>query len=564
MRPDTLARAKGALRDPSRTRIVARMQLKLPAHEDEAPARRTLEDALNSAEFDDCGRLVVVRSLVLPRFPIWASSAWVTRAIETAWRAQAAYAVHAVHASSGEASSARAVFFRDITEARVLLMQALTGVGNVDVWFWPLAVPEFVPGAARNDTIVRVLTALVCDAGARERPGLAALGAQMTRWGVTQLRTLLDALPRQPPSAFAEYASRAASIRQPAQTTSEDRDHSLSVKTVEHTSRIERHDAVRRLALVFASNAGVIDVDGWRNVLLSEALMLGGALSSAAPAAQDVRAVLRATASLAARDRGADLAIQEENPQPWTRAENTNLHPQPSASSARLEGESFALLDAGPPPIARAGVQSEQTTAHSAASSRVPHLPWLEGTTATSFGGLLLVLNVFDRLGIDGWLALQPIAGRNVFVTVLLAEVARRLRIRSDDPHWQLFASASDLLDAMRGSRWQWQGFDWPAWSRLDRVAEESMEFERSVSNWLRALRKVLRRRCRIGLATLVRRHAWVSVSSTHVDLVFALNAIDLRVRRAGLDADPGWLPWFGRIVALHFIDARSGGMPDA
>jgi hypothetical protein len=24
-------------------------------------------------------------------------------------------------------------------------------------------------------------------------------------------------------------------------------------------------------------------------------------------------------------------------------------------------------------------------------------------------------------------------------------------------------------------------------------------------------------------------------------------------VRRAGLDVDPGWLPWFGRVVNFHF-----------
>jgi hypothetical protein len=24
-------------------------------------------------------------------------------------------------------------------------------------------------------------------------------------------------------------------------------------------------------------------------------------------------------------------------------------------------------------------------------------------------------------------------------------------------------------------------------------------------------------------------------------------------VRRLGLDIDPGWLPWFGRVVAFHY-----------
>jgi hypothetical protein len=36
------------------------------------------------------------------------------------------------------------------------------------------------------------------------------------------------------------------------------------------------------------------------------------------------------------------------------------------------------------------------------------------------------------------------------------------------------------------------------------------------------------------------------------------LEAADLRLRRAGLDSDPGWVPWFGRIVSFHFV-ARAG-----
>jgi len=45
-----------------------------------------------------------------------------------------------------------------------------------------------------------------------------------------------------------------------------------------------------------------------------------------------------------------------------------------------------------------------------------------------------------------------------------------------------------------------------------------------------------------------------VSGSATHLDLVLPLEDVDLRVRRLGLDSDPGWCPWLGRIVAFHFV----------
>ncbi len=42
-------------------------------------------------------------------------------------------------------------------------------------------------------------------------------------------------------------------------------------------------------------------------------------------------------------------------------------------------------------------------------------------------------------------------------------------------------------------------------------------------------------------------------VDRTHVDLVAGLDAINLTVRRAGLDRDPGWQARYGRIVSFHF-----------
>jgi hypothetical protein len=42
-------------------------------------------------------------------------------------------------------------------------------------------------------------------------------------------------------------------------------------------------------------------------------------------------------------------------------------------------------------------------------------------------------------------------------------------------------------------------------------------------------------------------------VTSSHVDVVIPMQRIDLRVRRAGLDRDPGWLPASGRVIYFHF-----------
>ena len=41
--------------------------------------------------------------------------------------------------------------------------------------------------------------------------------------------------------------------------------------------------------------------------------------------------------------------------------------------------------------------------------------------------------------------------------------------------------------------------------------------------------------------------------SASHVDLHFRLNDVRLPVRRVGLDINPGWLPWLGRVVTFHY-----------
>lgn len=41
----------------------------------------------------------------------------------------------------------------------------------------------------------------------------------------------------------------------------------------------------------------------------------------------------------------------------------------------------------------------------------------------------------------------------------------------------------------------------------------------------------------------------------THLDVLLPLARVDIRVRRAGLDVDPGWVPSLRRIIAFRFDD---------
>ncbi len=53
----------------------------------------------------------------------------------------------------------------------------------------------------------------------------------------------------------------------------------------------------------------------------------------------------------------------------------------------------------------------------------------------------------------------------------------------------------------------------------------------------------------------ILHRRGMLVTSDTHLDLTLPMNAADVRLRRAGLDHDPGWVPALGCIVLFHYVD---------
>jgi hypothetical protein len=124
----------------------------------------------------------------------------------------------------------------------------------------------------------------------------------------------------------------------------------------------------------------------------------------------------------------------------------------------------------------------------------------------------------------------------------LLRSLADRLAIHPDDPPW-LWLSDHDSGGA-------------PS-EESDRAEPPSSEATAVVVSWRIAIRRWCRLHAHLGLASLVRRPGWVSWSQTHVEVRMPLSTVDLRIRRAGLDLDPGWVPWLGRVVRFYFDAER-------
>lgn len=151
-------------------------------------------------------------------------------------------------------------------------------------------------------------------------------------------------------------------------------------------------------------------------------------------------------------------------------------------------------------------------------------VPW-SGAVATGAGGLLFLWPVLERLGAAAWDARHPDAW---LAPRVLGLALRRLRVPASDPAWALCAS-------------------------LPHPAGPPPTPDEQAALWLRACCRHLRREPHFGLARLVVRPAWLRWSATHIDVHFRPRDADLRVRRAALDTDPGWVDALQRVVVFHY-----------
>ena len=94
----------------------------------------------------------------------------------------------------------------------------------------------------------------------------------------------------------------------------------------------------------------------------------------------------------------------------------------------------------------------------------------------------------------------------------------------------------------------------------LDQSTVESLQplpdrpdIEYVETGFLLMMGRYLRRHAGIGLPALVRQPGKVATTPAWVDFVFDQTQADIRVRKAGIDIDPGWIPWLGKVVRFHY-----------
>jgi hypothetical protein len=269
--------------------------------------------------------------------------------------------------------------------------------------------------------------------------------------------------------------------------------------------------------------------------------------------------------------------------------------------------EQISSSPSGPPVASHADPTSPELPATRAHSTWQP----------TRAGGLFFLLPLLARLGIAGQLDAQPELREIGLPRRLLRDIADRLGVPADDPavlaldppDWPdellprcPFVAPSTWADGL-AHRGQWvvrpvggspgrrvlldgAGLPVTVWYGRAPAAVRSLLSARAplapdrpdaanprpllrggtalrprsdvdivLTAWRVAIRRWCRRYADLMLRALIVRPAWVAATPTHLDVRFHHRQAEASVRTAGLDLDPGWVPWFGRVVLFHYRD---------
>jgi len=216
--------------------------------------------------------------------------------------------------------------------------------------------------------------------------------------------------------------------------------------------------------------------------------------------------------------------------------------------------------------------------------------------------GLMFLISLLNRLSIEQLLAQNPALAALNFPARMIVDIARRLRVSPNHP---LISNLPELPPLESGSL---ESFTCPdGWRHLIGVRGEDQailhRFSLASSNsrffitdhsrklllylgrdnpprWMKRLAiieharfrgspglndlgrtmqllmsRYLRRFAGMSLRQLINRSGRLASSKTHLDILFETKQMDIRIRRSGLDVDPGWVAWLARVVQYHYED---------
>jgi hypothetical protein len=453
-----------------------------------------IEDALRTATMPDEGgsRLVVIRKLDLGRIRANEAPSSIALRIE---KLCASLAAQTVHATSPDADRAPAVYFHDEVEPYTLLALRISHALSVTGWFWPLAARGWKPGMPRDEAIrVLLAGALACNAGTAA--ALAWVRA-LVRHGVTGV--LAGALRHQDGVGLLRAFGWAAASP-------------ISVSTLApRVSAKLPSSTMASIAAPWFHSWGETDPRAFWFACTLCAIEFPGLVTQPEWLASMARAWLYAEGG----GRGQDGAHE-------TPGSSVAVEVAPSAQPV--------VGPLSPVQVSQRSREGEREAAPDPAPARPPERVDIATQPGkrlfTSRAGLFFLVSAMERLGMAAWLkANRDLAAWDIPYRILQA-IALRFETLPGDP---VLAAIGELPE------------------------NPPSEVEAAVADWIRRLRRYSRK-ARIGLHALVCRPGRMACTETHWDVLLRLDAVDMRVRRAGFDLDPSWVPWLARVIRFHYV----------
>lgn len=585
------------------------MRLEAPS---EALIRRgaiLLEDALRTASVPeaDGGRLLIVRSLFLEKIRGSQSPAAIAILIEERLRH---LTLTAVYAEDPAAGNHPVVYFHDEVEPYIRLAVRLARKEDTSAWFWPLAVAAWHRGMAADEALRGLLysvmqtqagsaaaVAMVCEL--RERQALGGLLSAL-RWqdGPRMLRAFGCVQPGLPAHLADDVSGGNDEAVLPAHWVCV-LDHWM----IQWGADDARTAWLAAVALIAEKPGRLLDrrlALRIQQAIKQATLRISQTLSRRGERARKESPISSKESPISSNAMGELIRAGSE-------PAHQSAHPEAMSGerAATTENDSIpsfqASDDSAIAELSEPGREVE-------ASPRVPQkkdrdltLHWLNSPQRSRYAGIFFLLPVMSRLGISSLLDAAPNLIEFDFPARLLRYVGQRIGIPDGDP-------VMSLLDGMCGefiprrcdfiepAIWRQGLCDESLWivRRVKGAAntralfdgsgrlalglwrgragggirefigglpikrgaaiEHEQETEILLKSWLTAMRRWCRRYAQIGLRDLVCRPGRVSATRTHIDMIFDHHHADIRVRKAGLDLDLGWIPWLGRVVLFHYL----------
>lgn len=161
----------------------------------------------------------------------------------------------------------------------------------------------------------------------------------------------------------------------------------------------------------------------------------------------------------------------------------------------------------------------------------------------SDYGGLFLLLPVLARRDLVRALLEDNCFGERPLVWRLCALCQCLLPVPLPDVALKLFCGiAPDAEWPLRGAAAQPTPSEGAA---LKAYADEITQTLADLLRWPQGAGAFIRRLCR--------RHARLLDDAGWLEVVFALRDVDTEVRRAGLDLDPDYVPWLGKVVKFRY-----------